>query len=244
MKNVTNPTRLLFASDVDDTLLGNNDTLAELSGALETARGHLILAYNSSRPCASLRKSIAEETKLPQPDYLIGALGTEIQHFASGETFPSHVRQLEKGWDRKRVAEVMNGLGFSAHANEYQTSFKVSYDVLGASQHQQAIEELEKTGLNIKVIYSGSKNLDVIPANAGKGKAVDFLRVMKSLRAEQVIVAGDSANDREMFLYSFKGIVVANADTSLKTLSGDHIYHAGKSYAAGVLEGLRHWEAL
>jgi sucrose-6F-phosphate phosphohydrolase len=241
MKNATNSTRFLFASDVDDTLLGDDDALAELSGALEAARGHLILVYNSSRPCTSLKKSTVEQVRLPQPDYLIGALGTEIQNFASGETFPSYARQLEKGWSRKQVAELLNSLGFSAHADEYQTSFKVSYDVLEASQYQQAMEELEKTGLNLKVIYSGGKNLDVIPANAGKGKAVDFLRQVKSLPAEQVIVAGDSANDREMFLYSFRGIIVANADTSLKPLSGDNIYHAKSSYAAGVLEGLRYW---
>ncbi len=244
MKNGAKATHFLFASDVDDTLLGDDYALAELAGALEAAREHIILVYNSSRPCASLRKSIAEQTKLPQPDYLIGALGTEIQSFPSGETFPSYVRQLEKGWNRTEITEVMNNLGFSAHADEYQTTFKVSYNVLGASQYQQAIEELKKTGLNVKVIYSGGKNFDIIPANAGKGKAIDFLRTVKGKLAEQVIVAGDSANDREMFLYSFKGIIVANADSSLKALSNEHIYHAKTNFAAGVLEGLRHWDVL
>jgi hydroxymethylpyrimidine pyrophosphatase-like HAD family hydrolase len=64
---------------------------------------------------------------------------------------------------------------------------------------------------------------------------------MLGFDSEQVIVAGDSANDKDMFLYAFKGIIVANADAQLKSLSGSMLYHARKTHADGVLEGLQYW---
>lgn len=241
MNQITSSKCCLFASDVDDTLLGDDNALAKLADALEAVRERLVVAYNSSRPCASLRKSVAEQDNLPQPDYLIGALGTEIQHFVSGQTISVYSRRVAADWQRDKIAAVMHSLGFAAHKDEYQTPLKASYHVPGNAQYRHVLEQLEKNGIKAKVIYSNNKNLDIIPVGADKGKAVDFLRRMLGFNVEQVVVAGDSANDREVFLYAFKGIVVANADAHLKALSGPHISHAQACYAAGVLEGLEHW---
>jgi sucrose-phosphate synthase len=61
-----------------------------------------------------------------------------------------------------------------------------------------------------------------------------------------VIVAGDSGNDRSMFDAYAYGVVVGNAKPELKQLqeelgSDTAVYFAERSYAAGVLEGLRHY---
>jgi hydroxymethylpyrimidine pyrophosphatase-like HAD family hydrolase len=47
-----------------------------------------------------------------------------------------------------------------------------------------------------------------------------------------------------MFLMGFRGIVVANAQPELRSLAAGHVYHAEQPYAAGVLEGIRHWQDL
>lgn len=235
------PSRFLFISDMDDTLLGDDAALSKLAAALMQNRGQIVIAYNSSRPCASLRETLAQNKDIPKPDYLIGALGTEIERFATGEALDAYSRNLKEGWQRDKVAALMEQLGFAAHADEFQTEFKASYHVPSAAQFQRVLQHIREAGLNAKIIFSGNKNLDIIPPGADKGKAVIFLQGTLGFRPEQVIVAGDSANDREMFVHTFKGIVVGNADEGLKSLSSPNIYHAKSSCAAGVLEGLRHW---
>lgn len=240
---MTQPNRWLFVSDVDDTLVGDEAALADLAEALQTTSAQLIIAYNSSRPCASLRQTLRSVSHLPMPDYLIGALGTEIQIGASGEPWTGHTQQFSQGWSRDKIATLMNDLGCVAHAPEFQTPFKASYDVPSPA-YNRVLAELQATGLAIKIIYSGGKNLDIIPQAAGKGAIIDYLRRRLQIQPERVVVAGDSGNDLEMFIAPYRGIVVANATPELKKLQADHVYHAQSAYARGVLEGLRFWQVL
>ncbi|MEW5958403.1 MAG: HAD-IIB family hydrolase [Chloroflexota bacterium] len=235
--------RWLLVSDVDDTLLGDDDTLSRLAAALQIA-SNLIIAYNSSRPCASLRQTLATNPHLPLPDYLIGAMGTEIQEGASGRPVTAYTHRLSQGWSRDRIAAIMADMNFKAHAQEYQTPLKASYDIPDEESSHRVWRRLDEAGLKAKVIFSGGKNLDIIPAAAGKGRAVAYLHRLLDLAAGRVVVAGDSGNDLEMFVAPYKGIIVANAAPKLKELQGDHLYHARLPHAGGVLEGLRWWQVL
>jgi sucrose-6F-phosphate phosphohydrolase len=239
----------LFVSDVDDTLLGDDIALAELMTALQSASERVITAYNSSRPCASLRKSLATVPQLNPPNYLIGGLGTEIEDGASGQPLTDYTEFLGQQWQRQRIAGLMEQIGLVAHPAKYQTPLKASYDVPNSQIVAEVQQRLAAEGLRVKVIFSGGKNLDLIPAQAGKGSVIDYLRQKLDLAPEQVVVSGDSGNDVEMFVPTrggppYRGIVVGNADADLKRLNGEHIYHAQAACAAGVLEGLRFWNVL
>jgi sucrose-6-phosphatase len=234
----------LFISDVDDTLLGDKLSLSDLSAQINEVRESIVLVYNSSRPCASIRKSIAHNSGLLNPDYLIGALGTEIQFGILGANLDEYRQYLSDGWNRAEVAALMEEMGLTAHPDEFQTPLKASYYVNGDEEHQKARTRLAARGIPSRVIFSGGKNLDIIPTNAGKGNAAEFLRRYLKFAQEKVVVAGDSANDYDLFEFGFKGIIVANAEPDLKDLSGDYIYQAGSGHAGGVLEGLRHWKVL
>jgi sucrose-6F-phosphate phosphohydrolase len=236
--------RWLFVSDVDDTLTGDSAALAELRVALSRAQERVMLVFNSSRPCASLRRTLATVPELPRPHFLIGALGTEIEVCASGERLATYDDEIGPEWQHDKVAALMQELGFAPHDAEFQTPFKASYDVPGVAGYEQALRALETAALPAKVIYSGGKNLDLIPVKAGKGTVIAHLCRQLGLLQERVVVAGDSANDLDMFVPPYKGIVVANADPELMELRGDHIYHARSRHAAGVLEGLRYWQVL
>jgi sucrose-6F-phosphate phosphohydrolase len=248
---MTYPNRWLFVSDVDDTLLGDEAGLRQLARMLQ-AQTHLITVYNSSRPCASLRQTLAHVVSLPFPNYLIGALGTEIQKGITGEVIEPYnrllrracFRQGERLWDRERIVTLLNKLGLTAHPTEYQTPFKVSYDLPDPAMLTQVFDYLATTSLEVKVIYSGGKNLDIIPRVSGKGSAVEYLRRQLGIPSERVVVAGDSGNDLEMFAAPYKGIIVANAAAELKQKQGDRIYHAQAAHATGVLEGLRFWQVV
>ncbi len=234
----------LFASDVDDTLLGDEVALVTLAAELEPRPPSLVVAYNSSRPVASLRRSLAEHPALPLPDYLIGALGTEIERGAQAGDMAEFAAELSEGWDRARIVEIAEDLNLRPHRDEFQRPFKASYDVDGYDASQEVLRRLESAGLDVSLIYSGRTNLDVIPRAAGKGNAIRFLQGHLGIPGEQVVVAGDSGNDLTMFVEPFRGIVVGNADPELAALTGPLIYHATANFAAGVLEGLRHWRVL
>jgi sucrose-6F-phosphate phosphohydrolase len=234
----------LFVSDVDDTLVGDSAALAQLSTALAMAGDRVVLVFNSSRPCASLHRTLQTVPHLPQPHFLIGALGTEIEDCLTGQHLVAYDNEIRPAWQHDKVVAVMAKLGFSAHDPEFQTPFKASYDVPGTAAYEQVVRELEAAAVTAKVVYSGGKNLDIIPQKAGKGTVIAYLGQQLHIPAERVVVAGDSANDLEMFTPPYKGIVVANADVELKQLQGDHVYHARYAHAAGVLEGLRYWQVL
>lgn len=236
--------RWLFVSDVDDTLTGDDDALAELMEALAAGREWIVLVYNSSRPCASLRRTLGEKPQLLTPDFLIGAMGTEIQEGVSGKEVTAYVERLGERWQGERIRSLMARLPFTPHPEEFQTRFKASYDVPDEASYREVVELLQAEGIEAKVVYSGGKNLDIVPHTAGKAAVIDFLRQPLAIAAERVVVAGDSGNDLDMFVDPYKGIVVANADPVLKTLQGKNIYRAQAKHAGGVLEGLRYWGVL
>jgi sucrose-6F-phosphate phosphohydrolase len=235
--------RWLFVSDVDDTLLGDDAALAELMAVLHDAP-HVTTAYNSSRPCASLRKSLAEVPQLVPPDYLIGGLGTEIEDGESGQPLAGYTEFLGKNWNRPRIAALLAKLGLAAHPAEYQTPLKASFDAPNEATVERVRRQLAEAGLSAKIIFSGGKNLDIIPRAAGKGGVIDYLHQQLSIPADRVVVSGDSGNDVEMFIAPYRGIIVGNADADLKQLTGEHIYQARARCAAGVLEGLKHWQVV
>ena len=82
----------------------------------------------------------------------------------------------------------------------------------------------------------------------GKGPSAKFIfdELQKSTKSlDTGIWAGDAENDVGMLsIPSFKGILVANHDDSIRKAAADPtlsctIYHAKEAFAAGVVEGLQ-----
>jgi sucrose-6F-phosphate phosphohydrolase len=233
----------LLVSDLDDTLIGGNLSLQVLANEILKHRDRIILVYNSSRPCDSIRKSLGEHPELLElrPDYLVGALGTEIEVGLTGELISEYRQLIVKGWNREQISQLVENIGLEPHSEEFQTPFKASYFINNYDKYVLIKKLLTDHGYQAKVIFSGRNNLDIIPSNSGKGAPIKFLIEETGVKADRVVVCGDSANDIDMFSDSSKGIVVANADNELKNLKGPNIYHAQNSFAGGVLEGLYYW---
>ena len=234
--------RWLLVTDVDDTLIGDDAALRELLPALRAAM--IPIALNSSRPATSVRSTLDAhwpEDAAP-PDAVITALGTEIDYASGG-----HDRGWQAGfedWPRNEVDRVVRGLGFEAHASEFQTQFKASYAV-PAGEAARVETALDAAGIERRTIHSGDSDFDVIPRNAGKAAAMFRVATCLEVPADYVIVAGDSGNDLVMFDHASKGIVVGNARPELRErVDRERAYFASAARAGGILEALRHWQLI
>ena len=234
--------RWLLVTDVDDTLIGDDQALSELLQALQAARIPIVL--NSSRPIASVRRTIEAHwpADAPPPHAVIAALGTEIECASGGPD--AEWRATLEGWPRDEVDRIVRSLGFTPHAEELQTAFKASYAV-PASAVALVESALDEAGIARRTIHSGASDFDVIPPNAGKAAAMFRVAACLEVADDRVIVAGDSGNDLVMFEHASRGVVVGNARAELREqVDRERAYLADAAQAGGILEALRHWQLI
>ncbi len=246
-------TAFLFVTDLDNTLVGGDDAaLEELNKQLSEHRQEygtkIVYATGRSLP---LYRLLTTEKSMLQPDALISAVGTEIYFDASSDTFDQEwSAKLSQGWDRELVvATAAHYSDLIPQPDTEQRQFKVSYFLT----EEAAVEvlprlesQLVERGLDIKLIYSGGKDLDILPRNADKGLAVQFLQQKWEIDSTKTVVCGDSGNDIALFsVGESRGIIVGNALPELRQWydqnPADYRYIAQAHCAEGILEGLHHF---
>jgi HAD superfamily hydrolase (TIGR01484 family) len=226
----------LLVTDVDDTLLGNRSAFSQFVSTISRTT-ELAVMLNSSRPIQSLQKTIS---RLPTdwcPCGMIGALGTEIE--LNGDRILRWTQRFSD-FDREPIDAAMARLECEPHDQEFQTPLKASFSV-PAPRQEEAQKAVSDTGIPARIVRSGETSFDVIPEDAGKGAALQEVREILGVTPERTLAAGDSANDLDM-LQEANAIVVGNATPKLKTALRDSdvdAYHATRTHAAGVLEGLQ-----
>jgi len=245
-------TAFLFITDLDNTLVGDDAALKELNQQLEQHRQDYgtKIVYATGRSPALYRKLTSEKSLL-SPDALITSVGTEICFDPKEEIVdPEWADMLAQGWNRDAVVAI------AAHYSDLvlqpeteQRPFKVSY-VLSEEISSEVLPRLESSlkekGLDVKLIYSGGQDLDILPRQGDKGLAVQFLRQKWDMDATKTVVCGDSGNDIALFSAGEeRGILVGNAKPELRQWyeenKKDYHYFAQADYADGILEGLHHF---
>ncbi|HVU33867.1 MAG TPA: HAD-IIB family hydrolase [Opitutaceae bacterium] len=237
----------LFSSDLDGTLLGNPESAQRFKLAWEALKPDRrpLLVFNSGRSAKDTRSLVAAR-RLPEPDYIIGGVGTELHNFRTGRDEPDFNAQFGEGWDLAKVEAIMEAMpGVERQPPEFLHPYKSSWYLYRADREK--IDELRRrfreAGLDVNVVYSSLRDLDVLPRRADKGNALAWLCRQLGIALDQVLVAGDTANDSAMFLLpGVHGIVVENAQPELfEAVVKLPVFVTRKVMADGVLEGLNHF---
>lgn len=234
----------MIVSDVDGTLLGDNRALEKFAEWLAPRREQFRLVYNSGRFPASVRKSI-ERHGMPEPDALIGGVGTEIELFGDRNRL-SGWPEFKGRWDAVVVRNLLtDDPRLRLQPEKFLSDLKVSYFADAATSEELTNWQLklQAASLAVQVVYSSQRDLDFLPAGCDKGTATKYLANFWGIPHDRVIACGDTANDYALYTQGFLGVVVGNALEELKALDSPCIYHSTASFAAGVQEGIDHWLA-
>ena len=244
-------TPFLFVTDLDNTLVGDDNALAELNRQLNQHRqehGTKIVYATGRSP--TLYRQLQTKKQLLSPDALIAAVGTEIYLDGSETSDSAWSERLSQGWDRDVVvATTAHFADLVPQPDSEQRPFKVSFfltQALAPEVLPQLESLLQKQGLDTKLIYSTGQDLDILPRHSDKGLAMQFLRQKWKIVAEQPVVCGDSGNDIALFsVGTERGIIVGNASFELlewhNTNPANSRYLAKAACAGGILEGLKYF---
>jgi sucrose-phosphate synthase len=126
---------------------------------------------------------------------------------------------------------------------EGQRSHKISYYLEEKEDRLKSIQDrLKQRKLRCRTIYSHGQFLDILPIRASKGKAIEYILNKFDFSPLKVMVAGDSGNDEDMLDSAARGLVVGNHSEELEKLRRkQNIYFSSNDYAAGIIDGLKHY---
>ena len=226
-------------------MLGDDEALATFVEWLGPRRASLQIVYATGRFFDEVA-DLVETTDLPEPDAVICGVGSEIRLFPSGDMLRIWHDRFARDWNADRVRELVGELpGVVLQPDPCQSDLKASFFLRDATSEQidSVFETLWAESILPDVVYSSERDLDILPAGVNKGAASSFLASLWRIPYDQVIVSGDSGNDRTLYEQGFRGIVIANAHQEIREQAGRMVYHATQARAAGVQEGLEYWLA-
>lgn len=229
---------MLLATDLDGTFLGGSpEDKAQLYSWLKQQQPDISLVFVTGRGLANVQP-LLEDPQMPLPDYIICDVGATV---VSGNTLEP-VQPLQGAIEQKWPGEAMvraqleqvSGLHYQEVPQERRCSFY--YDATTPIDVALGIAR----ELGCDVVQSAGKYLDILPAGVNKGSTLVRLLELISYPGAEVLVAGDTMNDRSLYDTGFKGVVVGLAEAALLqyTLPLTHVLQSDKPGAAGIMEGI------
>ncbi|OQY02127.1 MAG: hypothetical protein B6I26_02025 [Desulfobacteraceae bacterium 4572_130] len=229
--------KYILVCDLDDTLTGDKNGIIEFNKTISFNRKFFYLVYSSGRFKDSII-SLIKAQNLISPNAIISNVGTEIYYDPGWNIDEKWENIVKNNWVniKKYVLRALDK--FDLHNQPYNKKFVIPYyieDKVMVNKIKKALERLE-----IKIIWTRNRCIDILPQNAGKGNSAKYIGEKLNL---PIICCGDSENDIDMLKQSKYGILVGNASNDLKNKLFNHgnIYIATSYYAKGVIEGLKYY---
>jgi len=237
--------RALFTA-IDNTLLGNDEALAEFVSMARQRQRQFLFGIATGRRLDSALK-IFKTYGIPTPDVLITSLGTEIYYPPQLTADVAWNHHIDRGWTPQVLRRTLDPLpGLTLQPKSEQSRFKVSYyyDANIAPSLEEILTILRQQELSVHTTLSFGQYLDFVPARASKGLALRYVARQWNIPLERVLVNGGSGGDEDMLRGDTLGVVVANRHyEELSMLSDtDRVYFAEGAHAWGILEAIEHYD--
>ena len=121
--------KFLFVTDLDNTLVGDDQALAQLNDRLQQHRqeyGTSIVYATGRSPV--LYQELKQAKNLLDPDALVSSVGTEIYIDGSSTPDSAWSEQISSGWNRDRVlTTTIQFPDLKPQPNSEQRPLKVSF---------------------------------------------------------------------------------------------------------------------
>lgn len=231
--------RLVLATDLDGTFLGGSaDSRDQLYDWIERNRAHVTLIFVTGRDLPFVR-SLVSETSVPQPDYVIGDVGTTIAGGPSIEPIEELERPIAALWGdsgARVVSLLAEEPGLTLQPTEFR--YRVSYFYDPQILSSDAAEKVRQAGLDC--IVSADTFFDVLPPGISKGPTLIRLVEHLGLDPDDVLVAGDTLNDLSLFETGFAGVAVGNSEPALRARIADlaTVHFSHEAGAGGILDAI------
>lgn len=235
-------TKHILATDLDGTLVGDPDGLQQLLEFYEEQVYDVSLIYITGRYFDSAL-SLIEEEKLPVPDILVTDVGSSIYIGNSFDKDLEWQKRIKANW----MPDEIHAIAATVPGLTKQPMFlenRCSYYVADEKPVEEFRNKLASSGIPHKLIFSGGKDVDIVPEESGKGRALQYLLDKYKVEDAKLLVAGDSGNDLEMLTLGFPSVIVGNAQPELLE-SDEHprIFRAKKGFAGGIHEAWTHFHS-
>jgi sucrose-6F-phosphate phosphohydrolase len=234
---------VLLVTDLDNTLVGDDQALAVLNQKLLDQRDRLYLVYATGRSYKSAQE-LQRQKQLLEPDYWITGVGSQI--YQNNQLWADWAGHISQDWHPEPIFALVHGFPQLlpqpiAEQNPWKLSFNL-HPAAPALTIKQLCSAIDQEAIAAQVVFSSGEQVDILPSRAGKGKAVAYLQNILQISWGETLVCGDSGNDISLFEQPALGVIVANAQAELKAWWQSHRqprhYLAEHSYAGGILEGL------
>ncbi|OZB36469.1 MAG: haloacid dehalogenase [Halothiobacillus sp. 14-56-357] len=234
------PSPILLCCDLDRTLIPNGaqpespDARPRFRALCAHPGIHLVMV--SGRHIELVLEAI-DQWDLPEPDYIIGDVGTSIYTHPEPEEGPPDSWAMWRSWAAE-LGPDWNGMTHNDITDLFsdikaivpqpidrQGVFKASYfvdiDTNLEILEAELVRRLWQLGINARLIWSVDEAahtglLDVLPASASKLHAIEFLSATQHYPMARTVFAGDSGNDLEVLGSHIQSVLVANAPEDVR----------------------------
>jgi glucosylglycerol-phosphate synthase len=231
---------LLLATDLDGTFLAGKSLYKQQLYRLMRERQDTMLVFVTGRGLETVIP-LLKDPVIPNPHYIICDVGATIVNGMTLESIQPLQASIEEKWPGHlniyTKLKKIKGLKRQEVPQMRRCSF--FYD--DATDLEQ-LNSIAKS-LNVDVLLSAEKYVDILPAGINKGFSLQQLAKLLQVPAKNILVAGDTLNDLSLFQTGYKGVVVGDAEKKLTEATRDmaHIYQAEKTGCGGILEALSHF---